>query len=92
VRCVDDRKELLEVVDEEAIEERLVPVLERGEADISLEVIALSADVLKLERHLVLDDRHPGRQQPSEAEGPPFGVGEGRSLVEQTLGNDILAP
>src|SRR5450759_3817562 len=64
-RCVDDGKELLEVVDEDAVEEGLVSVLEGGEPDISLEVVALSADVLELERHLIPDNGHAGRQQPS---------------------------
>jgi len=36
-RRVDDRQELLEVVDEDAVEERLVPVEERDEMDVSLD-------------------------------------------------------
>ena len=48
-RRVDDRHELLEVLEEHAVEERLVAVLQRGQADVALEVVALAADVLELQ-------------------------------------------
>ena len=49
-RGVDDRQELLEVLDEQPVEERLVAVLESGQSDVPLEVIGLAPDVLQLER------------------------------------------
>ena len=54
-RRVDDRHELLEVLDEDPVEEGLVAVLERRQADVALEVVALAADVLELQADLLLD-------------------------------------
>ncbi len=68
-RCVDDRQELLEVLDEEAVEQGLVAVLECGQADVALEVIGLAPDVLEFEGDLLVDRRHARRQQAVEAEG-----------------------
>ena len=68
-RRVDDRQELLEVLDEDPVEQGLVAVLERGQADVALEVVGLAPDVLELERDLLLDRRHTRRQQTVQAEG-----------------------
>ncbi len=84
-RRVDDRQELLEIVDEQPVEQGLVAVLERREADVALEVVGLAPDVLQLEGDLLVDRRHARRQQAVEAEGIPLAGGEGRALVEQWL-------
>ena len=84
-RCVDDREELLEIVDEEAVEQGLVAVVECGEADITLEVITLASDVLQVPGDLLLERRHSRWQQAVEAKGITLGGGEGRALVEEWL-------
>ena len=48
-RCVDDREEFFEVLDQESVEQRLVAVLERGQPDVPLEVIGLAPDMLELQ-------------------------------------------
>src|SRR5439155_27217084 len=51
---VDDGQELLEMLDELPIEERLVPVLQGREADVALERIRLPGDVAVGAPHLLL--------------------------------------
>ena len=89
-RRVDDRQELLEVLDEEPVEERLVAILERGQADVPLEVVGLAADVLELEPDLLVDRRHAWRQQAVQAEGVALAVGECRALVQQRISDQIV--
>ena len=90
-RRVDDRQELLEVLGQDAVEERLVAVLQGRQADVALEVVRLAADVLELEGDLLLDGRDARRHEPAQAERVALVVGEGGALVEQRLG-DQFAP
>ena len=84
-RCVDDRQELLEVVDEEAVEQGLVGVVERGQADMALEVIGLAPDMLQFPGDLLVERRHSRWQQTEEAKGIPLAGCEGRAFVEEWL-------
>ncbi len=52
---VDDRQQLLEVLAQDPVEQRLVAVLEGREPDVPLEVVRLAPDVLELQRHLGVD-------------------------------------
>ena len=52
-RGVDDRRKLLEVIDEQPVEECLVAVLQRGETDVLLEVVPLAAEMFELRGRLV---------------------------------------
>ena len=67
-RRVDDRHELLEVIGEDAIEEVLVAVLQRGQADVALEGLGLAHDVRVGPLGLLLDRVHPVGQQAIEPE------------------------
>ena len=58
-RGIDDRSELFEVVDEQAVEKRLVAVLQRGEADVALDVIGLAPEVFEFEVNLLVHCEHP---------------------------------
>ena len=89
---VDDGQELVEVVGQHAVEERLVAVLQRCQPDVLLEVIRLAAQVLELEGRLLVDRHHPRRQQPAQAEPFALVLGEGGALVEQGLGNKVAGP
>ena len=84
-RRVDDRQELLEVVDEEAVEQGLVAVVECGQTDIALEVIALAPDMLQFPGDLLVERRHARWQQAVEAKGVTLAGREGRALVEERL-------
>ncbi len=69
-RGVDDRQQLAEVLDQHAVEEHLVQIVEAPEPDVLLEIARLGADVLELELHLLPDLEHLVRQQAVEAECP----------------------
>ena len=83
---VDDREQLLEVVPEHAVEQGLVAVLERRQADVPLEVVGLVADVLQLEADLLVDVHDARRQEAAQAERVALLVGERGVLVEHRVG------
>lgn len=86
---IDDRQELLEVIDEEAVEERLVAVLEGGEADVALEVVGLAPHVFELERDLLIHGRNAWGQQPAQPKLLALTLGEGSVLVEQATRDQV---
>ena len=90
-RCVDDRQEFLQVLDEEPVEQRLVAVLEGGQSDVPLEVIGLAPDVLQLEGKLFVDRRHTRWQQTVQAEGVALIGREGCALVEKGTRHQLVA-
>ena len=65
---VDDGHELLDVLHEEPVEERLVAVLQGRQADVLLELVGLAPHVLELQGHLLLDGAHARWEQPAQAE------------------------
>src|SRR6185436_2868562 len=65
---VDDRQELLDVVEQHPIEEVLVAVLERREADVLLERLALARDIVADAPLLLLHAARCVGQQAFEAE------------------------
>ena len=69
---VDDRGQLLEVVAQQPVEQRLVAVLQRDQPDVLLHVAALAAQVLQFQRDLLVDRRHPPRQQAAQPEIVPL--------------------
>ena len=76
------------MVHQKAVEECLVPVLQRGEPYVFLQVVALAAQVLELEGDLLLDGCDPpGKQPPQGVKGALFlvecGVLVDWSAVEQ---------
>ncbi len=89
-RRVDDRQELLEVLDEEPVEQGLVAVLEGGQPDVPLEVVGLAPDVLELQGDLLVDRRHARRQQTVQAEGVALAGREGRALVEERMRHQLV--
>ena len=62
----------------EPVEERRVPILESGHADVALERIVLAPQVLELEIDLFLDREDPIRQQPAQVEEVSFPLAERR--------------
>ena len=60
---VDDREQLLEVVQQHAVEEGLVAVMQGRQADVALEVVRLAPDVLELQRDLVVDVHDARREE-----------------------------
>src|SRR5512143_605320 len=77
---VDDGQELLDVVDQEAEEEVLVPVLQCRQADVLLERILLPRDICVDAPFLLLHRAHGVRQEPFQPEVLPFLSVEGCPL------------
>ena len=90
-RGVDNRREFLDVVDEQPVEERLVAIVQRNEPDVLLQIIRLAADMLKFKLHLLLDGGHAPGQQPAKAELISFRIGERDILVQGRLMKDLRA-
>ena len=67
---VDDRGQALEVLDQQPVEEDLVAVQQRNQADVLFQRVALLEDVLQLHGHLLLDGEHRRRQQAFDPELP----------------------
>ena len=88
-RRVDDRQELLQVFGQHPVEQGLVPILERRQADETLEIVGLAADVLELERDLLLDRHDPGGQQPRSENASRSSSEKAISLVEQGLADEV---
>ena len=68
---------------QEPVEERRVAVLERGQADVPLEVVVLAPEVLELEVDLLLDREDAVRQEAAQAEGVALLLAEREVLGEQ---------
>ena len=62
-RRVDDGQQLHEVFDQHAVEERLVAVLEDGQADELLQVVCLGPQMLQFQGHLLLNRQRRRRYQ-----------------------------
>ena len=90
-RCVDDRKVLLDVLDEEAIEERRVPVLEGGQPDVALQVVRLPAEVLVLQGELLLDRENAIREDPVQPEGVPLIERKRKLLGQESMVEEFAA-
>ena len=89
---VDDGEELLEMVDEEPVEEGLVPVLQGGEADVALEGVALARDVAVGAPRLLLERAHGVGQQALEPERAPLLARERGALVVHGVAQELGAP
>ena len=89
-RRVDDRHHLVDVVVEEAEEQRLVPVLQAGQVDVALERRLLDAIVLVHPGQLLVHGADGRRHQPVEAELGALGRRERRALVREGIAEQRL--
>ena len=90
-RRVDDGQQFHEVLDQHAVEERLVAVLEDGQADELLQVVALGPQVLQLQGDLLLDRQRCRGHQAVQIELFALLRGEGRSLVVHRVAEQLCA-
>lgn len=77
------------MIGEDAVEQRLVPILQGGETDVALQIVGLAADVLEFEFDLLLDRHDASRQQSAEAEGVALLFGERWPLVEKAMTDQV---
>jgi hypothetical protein len=90
-RRIHDRSELVQVVDQQPMEERLVAVLQSGQPDVPLQVVGLATQVFQLQGHLVLDRRHAEGQQTPQRHPVALGMREGGVPVQARLGDECVA-
>ena len=88
---IDDWQELFDILNKEAIEEGLVAVLQRGEADVALERVLLSADLDQLHGDLLLEGQDRRREEPVEAEEAALLTAEGGVLIQRWPAEQRLA-
>jgi hypothetical protein len=81
-RRVDDRHHFVDVIDDHAVEQPLVSILQRDQIDVLLEVRGLGAKVLEDLLDLLGLRQNARRQQSVQLECVALVVGERRSLVE----------
>ena len=79
------------MVDQEAVEQGLVAILEARQADVALEIIGFGGEPVYLEGGLLLKGQHPRRQQSPELEEPPLVDAEGAPLVEHRVVEQVPA-
>jgi hypothetical protein len=84
-RRVDHRCHLLDVVEQQAVEERLVAILERRQEDVALNVVARRQVVLVGALLLCLRRGDLWRQEPFQAEHRPLVEREAGPLVEDRV-------
>ena len=82
---VHDRRELVEVVEEEPVEEGLVPVLKRREEQVAMDVIGHLAVVLERPLLLFLRSRDGVREETLEAEGLALLTREAGAFVQERV-------
>jgi len=90
-RRVDDRQHLRRVLDQHAIEQGFVEVLQRRQPDVLLQGRPLRPQVFQFELHLLLDRQHAPGQQPAEAESFALFGREGPPLVQQRVAQQLAA-
>ena len=90
-RRVDDRHQLVETINQEPVEQGLVPILKVGELDVLAERMLGVLERLDLARQLLFDVDQPGWEQTFEAQLSPFARRECRAFVDQRIAEHIAA-
>ena len=80
---IQDRQHLGHVIHHRAVEQVLVPILQRGERYVPVEVGTRAADALEDARHLLLLRGDAWRQEAMKPEPGAFTVGERGPLVQR---------
>ena len=84
-RGVDERLDLVDVVGDDAEEQRLVAVVQRVERDVFFQIVRQLAQIGHHALGLRLHRKHVRRQQAAQAERIALLLGEGRALVEKRI-------
>jgi hypothetical protein len=89
--CVHHREELLHVLCEQPVEERLVPILQRSEPDVALEGILLAANLLQLNGDLLFKGEDGRREESVKPEESALILGKRRVLIQRGAAQQRLA-
>src|SRR6202030_1407342 len=90
-RCIDDRQQLLEILDKQRKEQSLVGVLQVTQEGIALEIGRQTAQHLQPARHLFVKCSYIGRQEAVQIENVALGLGERCTFIEQGVGQQLVA-
>src|ERR1700674_4796365 len=81
-RRVHDRKHLFDVIEEQAIQEDFVRVLQLPEIDMALQIVGLLSKGLVSAPTLSVERLHDGREKAVQAEGFSFRFVESGTLIQ----------
>ena len=87
-RRIDDGAHLADMLLEQAVEERFVAVLQRGEIDVALQVVLLAAEALVGANDLSLHRGNLRRKEAQQAQLAPLRFWERAAFVQQGLRED----
>src|SRR5712692_1389052 len=79
---VNDRKHLLDMIEEQAIKEDFVGVLQLPKVNVPFEIVRLSKKGFVRPKGLFFDGLDRGREKAVQAKSLPFGQSESRALVQ----------
>ena len=90
-RRVNNRHQLFQIVHDHAIKQHFIPVLERDNLDVALQVAGFAAEVFHHAPCLLLHGLDMRRQQSAQTESVAFRLGERRAFVENRIMQPINA-
>src|SRR5262249_5975091 len=80
--CIDDRHQVLNVIDQDPVEQSLIPILKSNHEDISLQIVRLRTETFQSPGNLFLLGTDPGGKQSAKRQCIPFLLRERDSLVQ----------
>ena len=90
-RRVHNREELLHVLCEQSVEERLIPILQRSKTDVALKWILLPANLLQLDSDLLFKRKDGCREESVEPKESALILGKRRVLIQRGAAQQRLA-
>src|SRR6516162_5501598 len=78
---IDDRHQVLNVIEQDPIEQSLIPILKSNHEDISLQIVGLRAETFQSSSDLFFLRTDPGGKQAAKSQRVPFPVRKRNSLV-----------
>ena len=88
---VHNWEELLHVLCEQPVEERLISILQRSKTDVALKWILLPANLLQLNGNLLFKREHGCRKESVESKKSALILGKRRVLVQRGAAQQRLA-
>jgi hypothetical protein len=90
-RRVNNRREPLDVLHDDAVKERFVSVKERDQPDILFQWVVFGKEMLEFHRDLLFDVQHGWRQEAFDAEPLAFGNAESGVAVLRRIAQNFFA-
>ena len=91
-RGIDDRYHLLQMLDQQAVEQGLVAILEAAQVDEALQIFGFALVGLVGPAHLGVQLGDPGPQHAVDPQAEPLLLLEGGGLVEERITQQLPTP